>query len=115
MVVGSSCLADTEILDIALVSSKELLDIQVTIKCGFTVKHLCDMTKTYSQMHRIGKGTHPYPTCHKKRQYDVSFSYPPGHPRNVKRGNENYKFYWNKKILKVVFMFCLERKNINGT
>ena len=39
----------------------------------------------------------------------------PSHPRNVKRGNENYKFYWNKKTLKVVFMFCLERKNINGT
>ena len=27
---------------------KELLDIQVTIKCGFAVKWLRDMTRTYS-------------------------------------------------------------------
>ena len=55
MVVGSSRVADTKILDIAPVLSKELLDIQATIECGFTVKHLSNMIKTYSQMHRIGK------------------------------------------------------------
>ena len=51
---------------------------------------------------------HTYPTCHKKRQFDVSFSYSPCHPGSIKRGSKNYKFYWNKKTLKVVFMFCLE-------
>ena len=28
------------------------------------------------------KGKHPYSTCHEKRQFDVSFPYPPTHPRN---------------------------------
>ena len=32
------------------VSSKEFLDIKATIKCGFTLKHLRDMIRTYSQM-----------------------------------------------------------------
>ena len=35
--------------------SKEFLDIQATIECGFTLKHVCDMTRTYSQMHRTDK------------------------------------------------------------
>ena len=30
-------------------SSKEFLDIQATIECGFTLKHVRDMTRTYSQ------------------------------------------------------------------
>ena len=29
-------------------SSKEFLDIQATIECGFTLKRVCDMTRTYS-------------------------------------------------------------------
>ena len=33
------------------VSNKEFLDIQATIECGFILKHACDMTRTYSQMH----------------------------------------------------------------
>ena len=32
-----------------LVLSKYFLDIQATIECRFTLKHVCDMTKTYSQ------------------------------------------------------------------
>ena len=28
---------------------------QATIECGFTLKHMCDMIRTYSQMHRSGK------------------------------------------------------------
>ena len=36
-------------------SSKEFLDIQATIECGFTLKRLRDMTRTYSQMHRTDK------------------------------------------------------------
>ena len=30
-------------------------DIQVTIECGFTLKHVRDMIRTYSQTHRIDK------------------------------------------------------------
>ena len=36
-------------------SSKEFLDIQATVECGFTVKLVRDMIKTYSQMHHTGK------------------------------------------------------------
>ena len=31
------------------VSSKEFLDIQATIECGFTLKRVRDMERTYSQ------------------------------------------------------------------
>ena len=37
------------------VLSKELLDIQVTIECGLTVKSVRDMTKTYSEMYSTDK------------------------------------------------------------
>ena len=30
-------------------------DIQATIECGFTLKRVRDMIKTYSQMHRTDK------------------------------------------------------------
>ena len=36
-------------------SSKEFLDIQATIECGFTLKRVRDMIITYSQMHRTDK------------------------------------------------------------
>ena len=36
-------------------SSKEFLDIQVSIECGFTLKRVRDMARTYSQMHRTDK------------------------------------------------------------
>ena len=32
--------------------SKEFLEIQATRECGFTLKHVGDMTRTYSQMQR---------------------------------------------------------------
>ena len=35
--------------------SKEFLDIQATIECGFTLKRVRDMIRTYSQMHRADK------------------------------------------------------------
>ena len=38
-----------------LASSKEFLDTQATIECGFTLKYLHDMTRTYSQMHCTDK------------------------------------------------------------
>ena len=39
----------------APVLSKELLDIQATIECGFTLIHVRDMIKIYNQMHRTDK------------------------------------------------------------
>ena len=36
-------------------SSKEFLDIQATIECQFTLKHVCDMKRKYSQMPRTDK------------------------------------------------------------
>ena len=57
MVVGSSPVAVTETSDFAAVSSKELLDIQATIECGFTLKRVRDMIRTYSHMHRTDKNS----------------------------------------------------------
>ena len=41
--------------DFAPVASKEFRDIQATIECGFTLKRVRDMIRTYSQMHRTDK------------------------------------------------------------
>ena len=49
MVVGSNPVAVTSPSDFAPASSKEFLDIQATIECGFTLKRVRDMIKTYSQ------------------------------------------------------------------
>ena len=38
-----------------MIESKEFLDIQATIECGFTLKRERDMIKTYSQMHGTDK------------------------------------------------------------
>ena len=50
MVLGSSPVAVTSPSDFAPASSKEFLDIQATIECGFTLKRVRDMTRTYSQL-----------------------------------------------------------------
>ena len=42
-------------LQIVPVSNKEFLDIQATTECGYTLKCVCDMTRTYSQMHCTDK------------------------------------------------------------
>ena len=55
MVVGSSPVAVTSTSGSARVSSKEFLDIQAIIECGFTLKRVRDMIRTYSQMHRKDK------------------------------------------------------------
>ena len=55
MVVGSSPVAVTLTSCSAPVSSKEVLDIQATIGCGFTLKCIRDMIRTYNQMHRTDK------------------------------------------------------------
>ena len=49
MYVSSNTIAATQTSDIAPVSSEELLDIQATIKCGFTLKRGRDMIKTCSK------------------------------------------------------------------
>ena len=43
-------LQSLKLSDFARASSKEFLDIQATIECGFTLKRVCDMTRTYSQL-----------------------------------------------------------------
>ena len=48
MVLSSSPVAVTSPSDFAPASSKEFLDIQATIECGFTLTHVRDMTRTYS-------------------------------------------------------------------
>ena len=55
VVLGSSPVAVTSTSDFPPASSKELLDIQATKKCGFTLKPVRDMTRKYSQMHRTDK------------------------------------------------------------
>ena len=55
MVVGSSPVGVTSTSDFAPVSSKEFLEIEGTIECGFPLKRVRDMIRTYSQMHRKDK------------------------------------------------------------
>ena len=47
--------AVTKTSDIPLVSSNKFLGIQVTIECGFTLKRICDIIRTYSQIHCTDK------------------------------------------------------------
>ena len=54
-VTSLSDFAVTSLSDFAPASSKEFLDIQATVECGFTLKSVRDMTRTYSQMHRTDK------------------------------------------------------------
>ena len=46
-------------------SSKEFLDIQATIECGFTLKRVRDMTRTYSQFLSASKFEKARPVCAK--------------------------------------------------
>ena len=50
----SSC-SSLKFQNFAPASSKEFLDIQATIECGFTLKRVRGMIRTHSQMHRTGK------------------------------------------------------------
>ena len=50
MVLVSSPVAVTSPSDFAPASSKEFLDIQATIECGFTLKCVREMTRTYSYL-----------------------------------------------------------------
>ena len=40
---------------VAPISSKDFLDIQATTECRFTLKRVCDMIRTYRQMHHTDK------------------------------------------------------------
>ena len=55
MVLGSSPVAVTPPSDFAPASSKEFFDSEATIECGFTLKSVRDMTRTYSQMQGTDK------------------------------------------------------------
>ena len=55
VVLGSSPVTVTKTTDFASASSKEFLDIQANTECGFTLKRVRDMTRTYSQMHCTDK------------------------------------------------------------
>ena len=55
VVVSASPVVVAWTSDIAPVLSKEFLDIQATIECGFTLKCVRDMITRYSQMHRSNK------------------------------------------------------------
>ena len=55
VVVGSSPAAVTWTSDFAATLSKDFLHIQETIECGFNLKRVRDMTKTYSQMYHTDK------------------------------------------------------------
>ena len=52
--MGSNPVAVTSPSDFAPASSKEFLDIQATIECGFTLKRVRDMIKTYSLVIELG-------------------------------------------------------------
>ena len=55
MVLGSSPVAVTQTSYFMPVSSKEFLNIQETIECGFTLKCVHDMIRTCCQMHLTDK------------------------------------------------------------
>ena len=52
MVVGSSVVTVTYTSDMVLVLSKQSLDIYANIVYGFTLKHVHDIRRKYSLMHR---------------------------------------------------------------
>ena len=54
-VFGSSPVEVTLTSDMAPLLRKKYLDIQATIECGFTMKRLRNMKRTYSQMHSTDK------------------------------------------------------------
>ena len=55
MVLGSILVAVTSPSDFAPASSKKLFGIQAIVECGFTLKRVRDMTRTYSLMHHTDK------------------------------------------------------------
>ena len=58
MNLGSRLIPITKTTDFAPFSRKEFLNIQTTKDCGFNLKFVRDMTKTYSQMPCKDKYSH---------------------------------------------------------
>ena len=58
MLLGLSPVAVTLTSDTAPVLSKEFLGIQATTDCGFTLKRVREIIRTYSQMPRKDKYSH---------------------------------------------------------
>ena len=69
MVLGSSPVAVTSPSDFAPASSKEFLDIQATIECGFTLKRVRDMSMeeehTVKDIMSLAVGTVGFLSCNK--------------------------------------------------
>ena len=55
MVLGSIPVAAPSLSDFTPASSTEFLDIQAIVECGFNLKRVRDMTRTYSLMHHKDK------------------------------------------------------------
>ena len=70
VVQGLSLGAISYILDFPLASSKDFLDIDATIECGFTLKRVRDMTITYSPVYRTDR--------HSKHSWIISTIWPNG-------------------------------------
>ena len=49
VVLGLSPVAVTKISAIGPVSRNEFINFQATIVCGYTLKHVCDLVRIYSQ------------------------------------------------------------------
>ena len=58
MVVGSRLIAVTYTSDLAPAWRKEIINIHTTKDCGFNLKFVRHMTKTYNQMHWKDKYLH---------------------------------------------------------
>ena len=61
--------------DFAPVLSKEIIDILPTIECGFSVKRICHMKNTYSQMSRTDKYSQLTSTISSVWQNGLKFFY----------------------------------------
>ena len=54
MIVGVSSITVTQTSDIAPASRSQFFNIQATIEFEFTLKRVCDMIRTYSQIYELG-------------------------------------------------------------
>ena len=49
------CLGNIDAISLIEERCKEFLDIDAAIECGFILKRISDMTRTYSQMYDVDK------------------------------------------------------------
>ena len=67
--MGSNPVAVTKTSDVAPVSSKELLDIQATKECRFTLKCVCYMKITYILENKLSNFCYVPSTLQKLQQW----------------------------------------------